>query len=317
MGRNRFEIACEIALEHSHVERRLPNRAMKEIAKTLEKVAGKRLLPRPDETLAVTFDNRKTAALVYDKVLRIPPDDEIPEEFGYYGGTVAELTILAGIIMESVAKDFGVNVIEIGEITPIAEKENVLSWLKSISDHQTKSLGVSPTIFYPSRASQSQELKVGPKEVLLAAFNDLNIVDEDRLSWEQVREFRLDAEARVKYRRLSRWLDLQLKEGSPQEIVDLIATRLDDYEWSLRKHGIKTVTGSLASIFDPKFLPVASASSGGAIFAFGIWGAMAAAGLALTRFGVELAKLSVEGQDERRSANYELAYVHEIKKKFS
>jgi hypothetical protein len=37
-------------------------------------------------------------------------------------------------------------------------------------------------------------------------------------------------------------------------ISDEIACRLDRYEWALKKHGIQTVTGTIATTLDSKFL---------------------------------------------------------------
>ncbi|MCP3998852.1 MAG: hypothetical protein GY722_27840 [bacterium] len=164
--------------------------------------------------------------------------------------------------------------------------------------------------------SQEQEYRPGTHQVLAAALSDLQIVDESQLSWEQVLEFRRDSDARLKYRRLMRWIDSQLNEYSPCEIEERFALKLDDYEWALRKHGIKSALGTVSCLIDPKFLAsVSAAVAGTAVAAGGLWAALTGltlvAGKAVATFGTA----AIDAADERRGSNYEIAYAHEIKKR--
>jgi hypothetical protein len=151
---------------------------------------------------------------------------------------------------------------------------------------------------------------------LTAAISNIAMVDEKSLDWNQVIEFRKDADTRMKYRRLVRWIDNELKEKKPEEIEDLIALRLDDYQWALKKHGVKLSLGTLSCLLDPKFLGAVSATVAAAGFAGGgLWAALAGASLtvgqAVVTFGTQL----VDTLDERRKDNYEVAYVHQLQKR--
>jgi len=50
-----------------------------------------------------------------------------------------------------------------------------------------------------------------------AAITDLDLVEETELSWDQVLEFRRDSDARLKYRRLVRWLDSELRDKPAED----------------------------------------------------------------------------------------------------
>jgi hypothetical protein len=87
-------------------------------------------------------------------------------------------------------------------------------------------------------------------------------VDEDSLRWEQVLEFRHDRQARTKYKRLIHWLDGSMIGKSASYIEDEIAIRLEDYEFALKKHGIKMIIGEIEGILDPAFLAGSGLTSG-------------------------------------------------------
>jgi hypothetical protein len=179
-------------------------------------------------------------------------------------------------------------------------------------------LGATPTIFYFAGASLNREFPSGARPVLTAAISNIALIDEKELSWDQVLEFRKDSETRTKYRRFVRWVDAELRTRSPKEVEDIIAVRLDDYKWAIKKHGLKATLGSLSCLLDPKFLGATSASVVAANYAGGeLWAALAATTLTLGRAAVTFGTAMVDGIDERRKTNYEVAYVHEIQKKFT
>ena len=96
---------------------------------------------------------------------------------------------------------------------------------------------------------------------------------------------------------------------------DLIAIRLDDYEWGIKKHGMKTVLGGLSCVMDPKFLASAAAVVGASTLAGGeLWAALSSATLAIGGTAVSFGKSYIDYLDERRKDNYEVAYIHDIKK---
>ena len=193
--------------------------------------------------------------------------------------------------------------------------ENEKTSLRLLCSDQVTRYELSPTLFYANKTSQQADFSSGPRSVLTAALTNLQIVKEEDLSWEQVEEFRRDDSARQKYRRLVRWIDRELECNDCAAIEDMIAIRLDDYEWALKKHGLKASLGSLSSVIDPKFLSATSVAVGGITLAAGeIWGLFVGTSIVIGKVAAEFATMKIDGEDERREKNFEIAYVHEVKK---
>ena len=115
-----------------------------------------------------------------------------------------------------------------------------------------------------------------------------------------------------------RWLEAELKARQPDELFAQLDKRLEDYDWSLRKHGLKAATGALSVLLEPKFLGTATAAVGAAPFAGGsAWAALAGATVAIGKAATSVTNTYVDGVDEQRSANHEIAYVHEVKRRLS
>jgi hypothetical protein len=286
------------------------------LAKGLQIKLGEPILPRRNESLAMTIMAPKTAALAFDKVYRTPIlEDPVPSEIGFYCATPTEIAAWASV-MEFAERHYR------GRESPSDQQEdtnnNEPSLLRLLCRAIHSGGHLYPTIVYPLSEIASEDFPAGHSEILTASIEDLAIVDEDKLSWDQVLEFRKDKQAQIKYRRMVRWTDEELKSGSPKEVVDLIAIRIDDYEWAVRKHGLKAGMGTISSLLDPKFLGASSAAIGAsAIAGGGFWGALAAATLAVGKASISFGTELVEGIDERRRQNYEVAYVHEIKRRLT
>jgi|SRR5215213_1230895 len=175
---------------------------------------------------------------------------------------------------------------------------------------------VAPTIFYHAKDSCKKEFPTGKHQVLTAAISNVAMVDETSLTWKQIIEFRKDIETRKKYRRFVRWIDTELKEKGPEEMEDLIAIRLDDYQWALKKHGVKVSLGTLSCLLDPKFLGAVSATvAAAAVAGGGVWAALAGASLTIGQTVVSFGTRLIDALDERRKENYEVAYIHELQKR--
>jgi hypothetical protein len=132
------------------------------------------------------------------------------------------------------------------------------------------------------------------------------VIDEGKLAWEQVIEFRQDKEARQKLLRLRRWFNLELANMSENRIKDTISKRLDDYKWALQKHGIETLIGgftSVATFFSgPQLIAMLSASP----LAIAGGGVAVGAGALVWITNKYIQKLEIE-----RS---EVAYIYEVNK---
>lgn len=266
----------------------------------------------------------KTAALAFDKVYRIPAAvDPVPEALGFYCGTLPELAFWAQAIFmvaleqtdwgrERLGKRFPTDV----RLTEEQKAENEARSLRLLCSGFQNEVGAAPTIFFHERKGLEKEFPTGAQAVLRAAISNVAVVDEKGLQWSQVVEFRRDAEVRKKYRRFVRWIDDELKSRSPQETGDIIASRLDDYEWALKKHGMKASLGAISCLLDPKFLGATSAAvAATAVVGDGFWAAVTAASLTVGRAAVSFGSALIDGLDERRRENYEVAYLYEVQKR--
>jgi hypothetical protein len=283
---------------------------------------GQPLFPQPGESLAVSVMTPKIAALAFDRVYRIPilKPETVPEEIGFYCATPPEMGLwaagLATLAAKEAAEQAGIDLgaAPSGPGNAAEEAKN----LRFLCSQFSRDLGVVPTLFYHAQGACRREFPPGSRQVLAAAISEIAMVDESQLSWSQVLEFRRDTEARTKYRRVVRWIDDELGAASPEKVLDLIALRLDDYTWALKKHGIKTLLGVLSCLLDPKFLGTSSAAvATTGLMAGGAWAALAATSLAVGRAVLSFGTTYIDSLDERRRDNYEIAYIHEVRKTFA
>jgi hypothetical protein len=290
------------------------------LADTIRRRCGAPIHPSTNESLSLSVMRPKTAALAFDRVYRIPVLNEpVPTEVGFYGATPPEIAYSAAALMILASEDAGFTIQGFHDVpatrTPAENERRTLFAL--CSDLATQ-YGRLPTIFFHNQKAREAEMPSGSHFVLFTAIIDIALVDEASLSWEQVIEFRKDAEARTKYRRLVRWIDTELQSHSPSEVGDLVAFRLDDYEWALRKHGISTLLGSISSLLDPKFIGAASAVvAATTLSSEKQWGALMGLSIAVGKAAVTFGTTKLAAIQERRANNYEVAYIHEIKSKLS
>jgi hypothetical protein len=287
------------------------------LADVIEQRFGHPIYPRPGESLALSVMTPKTAALAFDRVYRMPfLVDTVPEELGFYCATAPEVMTCATALMLYTAEEAGIAVNTLKRDHEAQRGEaGSLRWLCS----QFRSeFGISPTIFYHSASSYARQFPSGAQSVLKAAISGVALVEEANLTWDQVKEFRQDAEARGKYRRMVRWINMELANKSPEELQDIIAIRLDDYGWALKKHGIKSSLGALSCLLDPKFLGATSATvAAGALAGGTLWAELAGVTLVIGQALVKFGTTMIDGLDERRKDNYEIAYIHDIRKRFT
>jgi hypothetical protein len=263
--------------------------------------------PKPGESLAFTFSGQKTAALAFDRVYATPLMTDVPDEFRFFGATIPEICIANWGWAADRGEFKAVN--EPGGDMGLADRY--------LCSELLDRFGVYPTIIYDQQSGWRRDFPAGPQSVLTAAISNIALVDENNLTWKQVSEFRKDKDTIRKYRRMVRWIDEELATKKPREVEDSIAVRLDDYEWSLKKHGIKSCIGALSCFLDTKYIASTStAITAGAVLGGPLWAVLAGAtltvGQALVKFGTTM----VDGLDERRKENYEIAYIHELEKRF-
>jgi hypothetical protein len=279
------------------------------------------ILPKPCESIAISFGAPKTAALAFDRVYRLPivGDTLVPKEVGFYFATTEEIAFNIYMLNMAVTNNVVIDVdgLKLQESNNVKVFHSSANYERGNMQLLTAHFPTPASVFYQNQKMLSAAYPSGSSEVLHAAITDVALVREDELSWEQVLEFRRDDKARTKYRRFVRWVDMELKSSSPKEVVELMSIRLDDYEWALKKHGIKTSLGALSCLLDPKFLTTASAAIAVSAIAGGkLWASLASAGLVIGRSALEFGTQFVDAKDALRKENYELAYVHEVSKLF-
>ena len=155
----------------------------------------------------------------------------------------------------------------------------------------------------------------GDMDVILMAMGNLKIVDEEKITWEQVLELRKDKESKAKYKRFLHWLNKEMLGKSQAFIEDEIAIKLEDYESALNKHGIKTVLGTIEEVLDGKYIFEASAAIGGfSLAGHPILGFLTGAGIFVGKVGLKLAQISLDLNDIEKGMNSDIAWVYEAKK---
>lgn len=273
--------------------------------------------PLRDQTACVTLGNMRIAALFFDRVWADPvTEDAPPSDIAFFRGTQFEaLTTLLffGIHFGRISSTNWVR-----EELPEARKLDSLfefdRFERAVSTAYSQSR-IPVTPMYDSSEARDRQFRSGDTAALLAAVEGMELIDSSKLTWAQVAEFRQDREAKQKLRRMRNWLSEIKSERSIAEVSDLLCTQLESYEWSLKKHGILTVAGTMSDLLDPKVLSATGAVAGGLALAGGaFWAAVGAAGLLAGKAIVSVTKSLVDLSDRKRTQGSEVAFVHEIKK---
>jgi hypothetical protein len=152
--------------------------------------------------------------------------------------------------------------------------------------------------------------------VIHAVIQNLEIVDEQVLTWEQIIDFKKDHEMQKKYKRLIHWLDSDMIGRDVKYIEDEIAIRLDDYTRALKKHGIMTVTGAISSAMNYKSLLASLiAILGGNFVGKNIEGLLAAGTILIANLCVKVVEGRIGLEETRYGKNSEISYIYEVSKK--
>lgn len=271
--------------------------------------------PKLGETVAVAGKKPRTAALLFDRVCSYPLFPAVPAGILAYGATEPEVWCQLAAL---------------GEMEQLWDSETAVATLTKVGVPRWRG-GPTPervlveairsrhdwdvTPVFDSAAARDQEYSPGNYAVIAAALQELDVVHEDRLTWEQVGEFRADLDCRAAYRRLMHWLDNTMVGKSPIFIRDEIAQRLEDYRWSLRKHGIETVLGSISSLIDPAFLSASTiVVAATELVGNATWAALSGAALGLGRLALSVCSQTIGYVDKKRSSSREIAFVHELER---
>ncbi len=293
------------------------------MGRALEERFGKPDLPQKGEDLAISVSNPKTAALFFDRIWSTPSlEDGIPKDISFYGATPLEVALSASAAAYSGSKEMGDLILQWAHARNLIDKR----WLKmGIGEWMPAEIckaiygehGLYSAPLYRSREAMNTDLASGERQVLIFAIEGIPIISEADLEWQQVAEFRADTDNRIKLKRLLHWVRTGISDKkSPEEIRDEIEVRLSDYKYALRKHGLKSVIGVLSSVLDPKFLAVGS----GATLSMAALGesvaSMVGSILIASKLAVAISHEMLSISDIKRGKNWEIAYCHEIQKKF-
>lgn len=305
---------------------------------------------QPRERLAVALECPKTAALCFDRIWSIPGDEsECPPEIRFSASSNEELTmalffhlwkrdreILDRVIDKKDALKRVAMELRRGDVTdhfrdptvgaPVAmaillfalsgsfgKPEEIFRRMSRRLASGVSSATNTPVVpAYASISSRDADFQPGSDSVVVGALSDLEVVDEDELTWEQVLEFRRDKTVRADYRRLTHWLNTEMAGKSSGAVVDEIGVRLDRYRAALTKHGLRSRLGVLSSVLDARALATAAAAGVGPSLAAGpIWGGLAAGSVLVGRVVLTLGQSKLDLlqlQQEHR----EVAFVSQV-----
>jgi len=291
--------------------------------KTMKLFSYKASLPKPGESAAVSYRLPKTSALCYDRVFGFSGSD-IPENIRFGGKSEGEVGVFARRLFlecDSRGKRLHPSMVKLIKekflFEGLSHETNLLvAENQSIAIAYAKECGIPVVpVFHTEKEGATILHKPGDASVLVTTLSNLSVVDEEKLVWEQVNQFREDKDARAKFRRLIHWLDAEMINKPQSFVSDEISKRLDEYEWALKKHGIKTLLGTITDALDGKFL--AGACATGAFLTLlekpGL-AALAGTGLVLTKAVVTISERLIELENIRRGPNSEVAFIQEVRK---
>jgi len=271
------------------------------------------------ERAVVTLTRPKTAALFSERVWSVGQPAEDPQAtFGWESPWDVRWRALLDLGLEHVASVGQLR--EIIDAPPEASPEFIRSLgvlARDIAaDYRLRGANVSA--LYDSGAARDVEYGAGDAAAILAVAERVIVVDESALSWDQVRDFRRDSGACAAYRRFVHWLDGEMVGRPAGFIADEIASRLEQYEWALTKHGIETLVGPLEHLVDARILTGASAVSAAVQFVVGqpIWSVLAAGGITLGGAALSACRIALARKDLAMGYR-EIAYVQEAKAGFA
>ncbi|MHC4425369.1 MAG: hypothetical protein ACYSYV_04635 [Planctomycetota bacterium] len=293
----------------------------KQLSDILKERFGNPILPNPGESIAISTAAPKTAALFFDKIWSLPAfaeKDRVPETIEFYGASELEIWSQAVLLCAPKEKCDWEKIRNCLRETPIARHwGRNIHFSRSISEELFALYGLEAATIYSSSTIVNEEYAPGRMDVVFSSIDNIKIVDESKLEWNQILEFRNDDSARRKYRNMIQWFNGEMLGRPCSFISQELEHKLEDYEWALKKHGIETGIGILSSILNPKFVASTSVAVAGiSVVGDKFWAAIGGLCLMVGQSALSLAKRSLDLQDLKRKQGKDIAYVHEIKNVF-
>ena len=292
---------------------------------------------------------QKTAALCYDRVWALPTA-EIPDNIRCFGDTrferefllslllfksIPEISSLlfeirglpnddpsglrgtyGGLILDDLRRKLFVEMLE-SPVTDDIASRFLAQFARGAARAFAEELGTSITPIYASHEDYDWQYRAGDRSAVVAVIENLGLVDEEHLTWEQVCQFRNDADAKSRYRRFLHWLDKDMVGKSQTFVQDEVAIRLEDYKRALQKHGIRTVVGTVSEALDGKYLlGAAGMASASTLTGSPSMGFLVGAGLVLGKVAVKLMQVAFDYDDVERGKNSEISWLFEVEQEF-
>jgi hypothetical protein len=296
----------------------------------------------------VCFRDVKHAALYFDRVL--------PVAFRRMAGTGTDIVTefpepipsrsLINIVFDKLPLSEAERYTELGRIvdtwdsfakqvhsyrTSRAESSAVDDYEDLYEAYLTNAVGQDGVAIRKHFQNYAGKLALGPLSVLLptqheladtssedpvATLTGLSLVNVESATWDQIVEVRTDADARRRLQRLRAFLTEKYSGKSRAHLEDDLASRIDDYERSSRKHGFDLVAGSISVLLDAQSIQAAAAAGIASAFLGGPLVAVSSAAL------VEIGKFAIEFANRRQTivdwqSSHELAYLIETKRAFA
>jgi hypothetical protein len=296
------------------------------LAKEFDTHFGQVVLPRAGETCAIAPDNPKTAALFFDRIWFPFPHDKVLEDIVFYGGTQFEIwsnvlstlmsgeTLLSECELEKVLENSPIR----QEIELLKENNESALLARVVAEAFRQERGIDVIPIFTSGEAMDRAYVAGDRRALLVAVESLNLINESELTWEHVIEIRRDTESTRKLRQLRHWADSLLEGKSVAYISDEIGVKLAEYEWTMRKHGIKTVLGSMQTILDSRFIGALSILGCAMATGFGPKAGLLSATIpAMAKAGFSVGEALLNLADARRGPGAEVAFVYDLSKRTS
>lgn len=225
-----------------------------------------------------------------------------------------EIAADGGKITEDKVKSIALEITE----KKFADNQAVLNRIamygaKSLSETYSEN-GIKAVPLYPSNAAFATDFPDGENLTYQAAINNLPLVPDASLTWDEILEFRKDREAVRKYRAFRLWLSDGLKAQTLHQAQDLIAQRLDDYDWAIKKHLLKSTTGIISQILSVK--NISALSTGAMVSGFlggPIWSAVTAGLLIGSNISVWIAERKIERKELDYEAFADVALLYQVK----
>ena len=293
----------------------ISNAVADEVANDIVQWAARTRPLERSETAVVTLLKPKTSALLVDRVWIqwAGEDPQLDFAFAWESPMAIRLAALFAFQHLTATKEERESWQQKTAVAPETEQFVVANERELALDYCART-GASVVPLYDSAQSREAQYKAGNAPTIVSIVENLDVVDEESLTWEQVREFREDASARAAYRRFIHWLDKDMTGKSVAYIVDEVGARLERYDWAIRKHGMNTVLGALERTLDAKSLIGASAVilTAQSLSHDSLLSLLGAGGILIGKVGVTAALKLIERADIR-DAHRDIAFVHEVK----